>query len=145
MHLRAFERGAQAYEPVQSVLGPTLPAEVDADLEQGAMGGLHRPTPAKQPALAEPAVAQARLVGTQEGSELCRQRGRRARQGGHGMFHGRALPGPEAGVLGRQPPGGRTDGLGRGGEFFGAVIEVQDVCGRGSVLVASSEPTGPRP
>ena len=74
------------------------------------MGRLDGPATTEQPALAELVVAQAGPVGGQVGAELGGHRGGQAGQPGHGLFHGRALSGPEAGVLGRQPAGGRVGG-----------------------------------
>ena len=69
-----FHGGAQAHEPVESIIGPALLAAFEAHLQQGAVGGLDGSAAAEQPALVEEVVAQA--VGLQAGSELGGQRGR---------------------------------------------------------------------
>lgn len=108
MELRAFQGGEQAHEAAESVVGPALAASFETDLEQGAVGGFDGSAAAEQLVLAEQVVAQAGAVGVQVGAELGRQRGRQAGQGRHGLFHGRAVAGPEAGVLGREPGGRRA-------------------------------------
>ena len=70
-----FHGGAQAHEPVESIIGPALLAAFEAHLQQGAVGGLDGSAAAEQPALVEEVVAQAEAVGLQTGSELGGQRG----------------------------------------------------------------------
>ncbi|AWM31998.1 hypothetical protein DDQ68_03825 [Hymenobacter nivis] len=86
------------YEPVESAIGPALTASFESDLQQGAVGRLDGPATTEQPALAELVVAHAGPVGGQVGAELGGHRGGQAGQPGHGLFHGRALSGPEAGA-----------------------------------------------